>query len=99
MKERVLRRALVALVALVALALAVVALLTVLAGFTQPPQPDEGTLAHVFQLAVVAYGATFLLFMATADGKGLLQSLRPLTFSAAVLVLAFGALYWLEHRR
>jgi hypothetical protein len=49
--------------------LSLTALLTVILGFTQPPQPDEGSLAHIFQLTIAA------------------------------LVLAFGALYYLEHCR
>ena len=38
----------------VLIVLSVVALLTVLSGYAQPPQPDEGTGAHIFQLSIVA---------------------------------------------
>jgi hypothetical protein len=79
--------------------LSLTALLTVLSGFTQPPQPDEGTAAHIFQLSVVAFVPTILLFLTTADWTQPSRSARPLVFSTAALVLAFGALYYLEHYR
>ncbi len=79
--------------------LSVTALFTVLSGYTQPPQPDEGTATHIFQLSIVSLVPMILLFLATADWKQPLQSVRPLAFSAAALVLAFGSLYYLEHYR
>ncbi|MBI2939361.1 MAG: hypothetical protein HYY04_02900 [Chloroflexi bacterium] len=79
--------------------LSLTALLAVLSGYTQPPQPDEGTAAHIFQLSIVALVPTILLFLATADWRQPLRRARPLAFSAAALVLAFGALYYLEHYR
>ncbi len=78
--------------------LSLIALLAVLSGYTQPPQPDEGAAAHIFQLSILALVPTILLFLATADWKQP-RSARPLTFSAAALVLAFAALYYLEHYR
>ncbi|MCU1299626.1 MAG: hypothetical protein JWO91_3904 [Acidobacteriaceae bacterium] len=89
----------------VVIVLSVIALLTVLSGYFQPPQPelDEGTGAHIFQLSIVALVPMILLFLATfswqrRDG-GILREARSLVFSAATLVLAFGALYYLEHYR
>lgn len=79
--------------------LSLVALVTVLIGSTQPPQPDEGTLAHIFQLSVLAAVPAFLLFLATADWKRPWRTIRPLAFSAILLALAFGTLYTLEHHR
>ncbi len=79
--------------------LSLTALLAVLSGYAQPPQPDEGAAAHIFQLSIVALVPTILLFFATADWSQSLRSARPLAFPAAVLVLAFGALYYLEHYR
>jgi len=38
----------------VVLLLAAVACVCVASGFFQPPQPDEGTAAHIFQLSIVA---------------------------------------------
>jgi len=83
----------------VILFLSVTALLAVLRGYAEPPQSDEGTAAHIFQLSIVALVPAILLFLATADWRQPLRSVWPLAFSAAALVLAFGALYYLEHYR
>ena len=83
----------------VILVLSLTALLTVLIGYTQPPQPDEGALAHIFQLAIVALVATVMLFLATEDWKQDSRSAQPLVFPAAPLGVAFAALYYLEHYR
>jgi hypothetical protein len=86
----------------IVIVLSVTALLTVLSGYTQPPHPpesDEGTAAHIFQLSIVALVPMILLFLATADWKQPLRSARPLAFPGAALVLAFGLLYYLEHYR
>jgi hypothetical protein len=79
--------------------LSLIALLTALSGYTQPPQTDEGAGAHIFQLSVVALVPVILIFLATGDWRRPLRSARPLAFPAAALVLAFGALYYLEHYR
>ena len=79
--------------------LSLVALLAVLTGYAQPPQPDEGAAAHIFQLSIVATIPMLLLFLATADSKRTGRSGRRLAVPAAALVLAFGALYYLEHYR
>jgi hypothetical protein len=81
--------------------LAVLALLTVVSGYFQTPhvETDEGTAAHIFQLCIVALAPTILLFFVTADWRRPIQSARTLVFPAAALVLAFGALYYLEHYR
>ena len=79
--------------------LSFLALFAVFSGYAQPPQPDEGAAAHIFQLAIVALVPTTLLFFGTADWKHLSRSARPLAFPAAAIVLAFGALYYLEHYR
>jgi len=83
----------------VLIVLSLTALLAVLSGYARPPQPDEGTAAHIFQLSILALVPTFLLFLATADWRQPLRSARPVAFTAATLVLAFGALYYLEHYR
>ena len=89
------------LTAKVIIVLSVLALLTVLSGYypPQPPEADEGTAAHIFQLSIVAVAFSIFVFLATADWKQPLRSVRPLAFPAAALVLAFGALYYLEHFR
>lgn len=79
--------------------LSFLALFAVFSGFAQPPQPDEGTAAHVFQLSMVALVPMILLFFGTADWKHPSRSARPLAFPAAAVVLAFAALYYLEHYR
>jgi len=78
--------------------LSLTALLDVLlVGYTQPPLPDEGTGAHIFQLSIVALVPMGLLFLATADWTQPVRTVRRLAFPAAVVVLAFAALYYLEH--
>jgi hypothetical protein len=84
----------------VAMVLSLIALLTVLSGYTQPPHPpdpDEGSAAHIFQLSIALLMPTLLLFLATANWKQPGRSVRPLAFPAAALVIAFGMLYYLEH--
>jgi len=83
----------------VLIVLSLTALLSVLSGYMQPPQPDEGTAAHIFQLSIVALLPMILLFLATADWRQPLRSARPLAFPIAAFVIAFAALYYLEHYR
>jgi membrane protease YdiL (CAAX protease family) len=83
----------------VLIVLSFVALLTVLSGYLQPPQPDEGTGAHIFQLSIVAFVTVILVFLATADWRRPLGSARRLALPAVTLALAFAALYYLEHYR
>jgi hypothetical protein len=73
------------------------ALLVVLWGYTQPPLLDEGTGAHIFQLSVAALIPVTIIFLATADWSQPRRSARPLALAAPAIVLAFGALYYLEH--
>jgi len=81
------------------IALSFTALLAVLSGYTHPLQADEGTAAHIFQLSIVALIPTVILFLATADWRQPLRSARFLALPGTALVLAFGALYYLEHYR
>jgi hypothetical protein len=81
----------------VILVLSIVSFLMVLSGYTQPPQKDEGTAAHIFQISIVLLVPAILLFLATADWTQPLRSVRPLALPSVALVLAFGALYYLEH--
>ena len=83
----------------VLIVLSLTALFAVLSGYAQPPQPDEGTAAHIFQLSIVALVPMIILFLATADWRLPLRSARLLAVPASALVLAFGALYYLEHYR
>ena len=78
--------------------LALTALLDVLLlGYTQPLAADEGTGAHIFQLSILALVPAGLIFLATADSTDPTRTLRPLAIPAALTVLAFVALYVLEH--
>ena len=79
------------------LGLSAIALITVITGFFLAPQADEGAAAHIFQLAVVALAPTATVFVATADLKKGLRGLSLLAYSGAILMLAFGSLYYLEH--
>jgi hypothetical protein len=81
------------------LVLSLIALLTVLSGYAhspQPPETDEGTAAHIFQLSIVALVPAILLFLATADWQKPLRGMRPLAFPATAVMLAFAALFYLE---
>ena len=79
--------------------LSLVALFTVLSGYTQPPQPDEGAAAHIFQLAIVALVPALALFLATADWRQRSRTLRRVACPASAVVLSFALLYYLEHYR
>lgn len=79
--------------------LSFVALLSVISGYFQPPQPDEGTAAHIFQLSIVALVPAVPVFLVTADWKRASRSARPLAVAGVALVLAFEALFYLEHFR
>jgi hypothetical protein len=83
----------------VLIVLSLTALFAVLSGYAQPPQPDEGTAAHIFQLSIAALVPMIILFLATADRRLPLRSARLLAVPAGALVLAFGSLYYLEHYR
>ena len=83
--------------ATVLIVLSLTALCAVLSGYFQAPQPDEGTAAHIFQLSIALLLPTILAFLATADWKQPWRSGRPAALSAAIVVIAFAALYYLEH--
>jgi hypothetical protein len=68
----------------------------VLSGHIPPPDPDEGTAAHIFQLSIVALAPMGFLFLATTDWTRPLRSVRRLAFPAAAVVLAFSILYYFE---
>jgi hypothetical protein len=86
----------------VLIGLSVLALGTVLVGIAATPKPlpaDEGTLAHIFQLSIVALVPAGLVFLATADWRTPLTAVRTLALSGGAVVAAFAALYYLEHIR
>jgi hypothetical protein len=73
------------------------ALLTVGVGYTRMPLADEGALAHIFQLTVVAVVPTLVLFFSTAGWEQPLRTGARLAIPILVLALAFAALFYMEH--
>jgi hypothetical protein len=47
------------------------ALLAVLSGYAQPPQPDEGTAAHIFQFSIVGLLPMLPAYLMTRIGSSL----------------------------
>jgi len=74
-----------------------VALRAALGATLPPPDPDEGTAAHIFQLSIAALLPFGLVFLATADWTRPSRSARLLAIPAIAVLLAFAALYYLEH--
>lgn len=68
-----------------------------LRGHLPPPAPDEGTGAHIFQLSIAALLPAGLVFLASADWTRPARLLTRLAAPAALVVLAFGLLYYYEH--
>jgi hypothetical protein len=80
--------------------LSILALLAVVGGYFFPGPPhDEGAAAHVFQIAVVGAAIAGVLFLRTTNWREGFRAVRPLAVPAAVLALAFGALYYMQHLR
>lgn len=73
--------------------------LTALGGFDPSPDGDEGTAAHLFQLAVVLLLPAGLTFLATADWHRPWRVARRLVPPSVALLVAFSTLYYLEHLR
>lgn len=66
-------------------------------GQVPPPERDEGTGAHVFQLAVVLCVPALAVFAGTADWTRPARVLGRAAPPLACLVLAFGLLFIFEH--
>jgi len=79
--------------------LSLLALLTVMTGYFQRPEPDEGVGAHIFQISIALLAPALLLFVVTADWKTPIRLARVLAWPLTFLLLAFSALYYLEHYR
>jgi phosphoglycerol transferase MdoB-like AlkP superfamily enzyme len=71
-------------------------LFNVITGHMPPPQQDEGTGAHIFQLSIVALMPIGVIFLVTADWTQPLRSVRRLALPAAVVVLAFSIIFYVE---
>lgn len=84
------------------LTLASTALLTVLIGLSRlpaPPASDEGALARIFQLSVVASLPAGMVFVAATDWRRSRGAFFVLAACAALLALAFSLLSYGEHLR
>jgi hypothetical protein len=76
--------------------LSTTALCLVLYGSTQPPQPDEGTAAHLFQLSGLIFVVAFFAYLATAEWNRPLEHVRRLALPVTVLAVAMALLLYLE---
>ena len=98
--EQVNRLSTVGLVILSLTALSTVltaALAILLSGQIPPPETDEGTGAHIFQLSIAALMPVGLVFLATADWTQPSRIVRRLAFPTAAVFVAFAVLYFFEH--
>lgn len=85
---------------LFAMALVVGATVLTLLGVLHPSaDADEGTAAHLFQIAVALLVPSGLAFLATADWRQPRTVARRLAVPAIALVVAFSTLYYMEHLR
>jgi amino acid permease len=73
------------------------AILTMLGRLNPSPGGDEGTPAHLFQLAVGLLFPAGLVFLVTADWRRPLKVAKQLVLPAVALVVAFSLLYYMEH--
>lgn len=74
-------------------------ILVLLGRFSTSPDGDEGTAAHLFQLALVLLLPAGLIFLVTADWHRPLQVVKRLISPSIALVVAFSTLYYMEHLR
>lgn len=72
-------------------------ILASLGRFNPSPDGDEGTAAHLFQLAVVLLLPSGLTFLATANWERPLGVVRRLVVPALAIFVAFSTLYYMEH--
>jgi hypothetical protein len=72
-------------------------MLTMWGRFDPSPGGDEGTAAHVFQLAIVLTVPAGLTYLATADWRQPSTIAKRMVVPACALVVAFSTLYYLEH--
>lgn len=71
--------------------------LTLLGRFNPAPNGDEGTTAHLFQLAIGLLLPAGLTFLVTADWQRPKDVARRLAVPAIALAVAFATLYTMEH--
>ena len=63
------------------------------------PGPDEGTAAHLFQLAVALVVPAGLVYLLSADWRRPVRVAMGLVVPAIALIVAFTTLYAMEHPR
>lgn len=73
--------------------------LTAAGRFNPAPDGDEGTAAHLFQLAIALLVPAGLAFLVTADWGQPRVVARRLAVPGVSLVVAFSMLYYMEHSR
>ncbi|MEO6223052.1 MAG: hypothetical protein ABIP90_07360 [Vicinamibacterales bacterium] len=71
--------------------------LVMLGRLNPSPDGDEGTLAHLFQLAIVLLLPAGLTYLATANWRQPWDVVKRLAVPTAALVVAFSTLYYMEH--
>ena len=71
--------------------------LTMLGRFSPSPDGDEGTAAHLFQLAIVLLLPAGLTFLATANWRQPWDVAKRLAVPAVALMVACSMLYYMEH--
>jgi hypothetical protein len=71
--------------------------LAMLGRFDPSSEGDEGTAAHLFQLAIVLVVPASLVFLMTGDWRRPWTMAKRLTIPALALVVAFSTLYYMEH--
>jgi hypothetical protein len=74
-------------------------LLATFGRFNPAPDGDEGTAAHLFQLAIVLIVPAGVTFLATANWRQPWAVARRLAVPAVALIVAFSTLYYMEHVR
>ena len=67
--------------------------------FTPTPDGDEGTAAHLFQLAIVLLVPAGLTYLGTADWREPRRVVKGLILPAVALAAAFATLHYMEHPR
>ena len=63
------------------------------------PSHDEGAAAHLFQIAVALLVPAGLVFLLSADWRKPVRVGLRLLAPAIALIIAFSALYYMEHMR
>jgi hypothetical protein len=63
------------------------------------PSRDEGTGAHLFQIAVALLLPAGLVYLLSADWRKPLRVALRIVAPAIALVIAFATLYYMEHGR